>query len=326
MDTDGHLPNEMNKNRHLISLSETFKKTIINVHKNKGKLWLEQFEELLRYIEEKWKLAIQPPFELSYNFVAPAQTDSGREVVVKLAVVHDEFYSEVEALQYFAGRSMVRVVDMEPERGILILERLTPGYTLAELEDGNVAMEIAADIMQSLWVKDTKTSTLPQIEERQQSLQRFLNRHPKGKGPISAATLQKALQVFKSLLSDNKQRYILHGDLHHYNILKGDNWTAIDPKGLVGEREYDTIQLLLNKLPQEAELQPILENRIQLLVKRLNLDVKRLLAYGFAHSTLSICWSLEEGEDYCILFYKSIEIFEKMYENSCPRAKNDVMY
>lgn len=309
---DGHLHSVGNRN--MVNLPPKYVQTIRSIHQEKGEEWLQNFDSLIHYCEKKWSLKVLPPFELSYNFVAPAKKKDGGQVVLKLSVPSKEFYSEVDALRYFAGDGMVRIIDMEVERGILILERLTPGYTLATLEGDIEATKIAAGIMKSLWVLDTSDSILPHIEDRERSLHHFFKEHPAGKAPITQDLLQKAIHTFQSLLDEKNERYILHGDLHHYNILKADSsWIAIDPKGLVGEREYDTIQFLLNNLPYDNNLEAILSNRIAVLVDKLKLNERRILAWGFAHGVLSTCWSLEDGEDYSSAFFKSIFVFENLH-------------
>ncbi|WP_010192173.1 aminoglycoside phosphotransferase family protein [Bacillus sp. m3-13] len=297
----------------MVKLPPNYVQTIKNIHKVEGEAWLQDFDSLIEYCEEKWRLKVLAPFDLSYNFVAPAKKMDGAQVVLKLSLPNKEIRSEVEALSFFAGEGMVQVIDTDVEKGILMLERLSPGHTLATLENEVEATEIAAGIMKSLWVPETPDSRLPQIEEREQSLIKFYKAHPTGKAPITQDLLQKAIHTFQRLLQEKKERYILHGDLHHYNILKShSSWVAIDPKGLVGEREYDTIQFLLNNLPDQ-DIEPILSERIAVLVDNLKLDERRILAWGFAHSVLSVCWSLEDGEEYSEPFYKSIFVFEKLH-------------
>ncbi|TYS60999.1 hypothetical protein FZC74_01610 [Sutcliffiella horikoshii] len=297
----------------MVILPPNYVQTIRNIHQEKGKVWLQNIPSLINFCEEMWSLKVLAPFDLSYNFVAPAKKMDGAQVVLKLSLPNKEFRSEVEALSFFAGEGMVQVIDTDVEKGILMLERLSPGHTLATLENEVEATEIAAGIMKSLWVPDTSGSSLPQIEEREQSLINFFKAHPIGKAPITQNLLKKAIHTFRSLLDDKKERYILHGDLHHYNILKShSSWVAIDPKGLVGEREYDTIQFLLNNLPDD-KLEQTISKRIAVLVDNLKLDERRILAWGFAHSVLSVCWSLEDGEEYSEPFYKSIFVFEKLH-------------
>jgi streptomycin 6-kinase len=300
----------------VIKLPHNFIQTIKNIHKNTGEEWLDNFDTLIEHCERKWQLKILSPFDLSYNFVASAIRSDGKQVVLKLAVPNKDFQSEVTALRYFAGKGMVEIIDVEMEKGILILERLAPGDTLATVDDDLEAARAAAAIMKSLWVRADTKVRIPTIEDREKSLSAFYKRHPEGKSPISKEIIQTAVQTFQRLISENNKRYILHGDLHHYNILKTEDneWRAIDPKGLIGEREYDTIQFLLNKLPEDEDnIEPILKQRIKVLVDQLGLDERRILAWGFAHAVLSTCWSLEDGEDYSIPFFNSIFVFEKLH-------------
>jgi streptomycin 6-kinase len=107
--------------------------------------------------------------------------------------------------------------------------------------------------------------------------------------------------------------YLLHGDLHHYNILTAarEPWLAIDPKGLIGDREYDVIQYLLNKLPN-GDSTHVIEKRIDIFVKELNLDKKRMLSWGFAHSVLATCWTVQEDGRYNEPFFDAIHIFKRL--------------
>ncbi|MBY0121294.1 hypothetical protein [Bacillus sp. S/N-304-OC-R1] len=61
----------------MLSLPTAFMKTIREVHKEKGEKWLEDFQQLIHECEERWQLEIKPPFDLSYNFVAPAIRKDG---------------------------------------------------------------------------------------------------------------------------------------------------------------------------------------------------------------------------------------------------------
>jgi len=50
------------------------------------------------------------------------------------------------------------------------------------------------------------------------------------------------------LLADQHDVGVLHGDIHHGNILDFGprGWLTIDPKGLIGERDFDYANLFCN--------------------------------------------------------------------------------
>jgi streptomycin 6-kinase len=90
---------------------------------------------------------------------------------------------------------------------------------------------------------------------------------------------------------------LLHGDLHHYNILSAQRqpWLALDPKGLAGEPAYDIAQMLLNPMDIDAELhRQLIPRRIDQLASELGLDRQRLIQLGMTHAVLSGWWSYED--------------------------------
>jgi streptomycin 6-kinase len=50
-----------------------------------------------------------------------------------------------------------------------------------------------------------------------------------------------AVSLFNELLPSQSEPVLLHGDLHHWNILRATRvpWLALDPKGVVGEPAYE---------------------------------------------------------------------------------------
>jgi streptomycin 6-kinase len=75
---------------------------------------------------------------------------------------------------------------------------------------------------------------------------------------------------------------LLHQDLHGGNVLEAESeWLAIDPKPLVGEREFDVASLIRDRRPATKEQ---LERRLNYLVDRLELDPKRTRGWAIAHA------------------------------------------
>ncbi|MFG6494643.1 aminoglycoside phosphotransferase family protein [Fictibacillus sp. UD] len=300
-------------------LPETFIKTITGIHGDKASEWLENFEQLIANCEKRYHLHIQEPFNLSYNFVAPAVRKDGKEVVVKIVLSIHQFETELKALQLMASKSAVKVLEYEAEHGIMILERLYPGHTLAEVDDDEEAAQIAANVMKELIVLAPLHSNLPTVVDRENSLKRIYRNHINGYGPIPKETIEEALHIFGRLNDSIKKQYLLHGDLHHYNILKnGESWVAIDPKGLIGDREYEVVQYLLNKLP-ENNVEEITEKRIDIFVEKLNLDKERVLLRAYSHAVLATCWTVEDG-NYSENFFRTIQMFKNLCDTNNLRG------
>jgi streptomycin 6-kinase len=300
----------------MLQLSDVYIKNIKIVHKEKGQEWLENLPKLISYCEMRWNLKVIDPFELSFNFVAAAVYANGSEAVLKLSVPSQDFLYELDALKQFNHhkRKMVQLLDYDEEKGIIILERLIPGHMLETIENDEEATRIAANVLIELWIPVVENSSLPTTKNRESSLIALKKRHPNGLGPISAQLLEEAEYFFKKMNETSTHSFLLHGDLHHYNILaKDDSWMVIDPQGLIGEREYDLIQYLLNRLPEEGYKQ-VIKNRINIFAEVLGLDKERILMWGIAHSILSTSWSVEDDhENYSTSFFQGINAFRDLY-------------
>src|SRR4030095_1370797 len=58
---------------------------------------------------------------------------------------------------------------------------------------------------------------------------------------IPPRLVEQARQLYFDLCASQRGVRLLHGDLQHYNILFDSDrgWLAIDPKGVIGEVEYE---------------------------------------------------------------------------------------
>ena len=91
---------------------------------------------------------------------------------------------------------------------------------------------------------------------------------------------------------------VLHGDIHHGNILDfGERgWLAIDPKGLFGERGYDYANLFCNPELSTCTRRERFLRQLAVVTQAANLDRQRLLMWIMAYAGLSAAWFLEDNE------------------------------
>lgn len=243
----------------------------------------------LRDCRERWELVPDGSFPLSYRYVEPVRRPDGSAAVLKLGPPQDPQYAlELDAAEWFGGRGAVAVLAIDRERGAVLLELALPGTRLRELvpRREEAAIAAAADVMRTLWRAPMAGHRFPTVREWGGSLD----------------SGSRAGGVFAELCDSMGEPVVLHGDLHHDNVLRSgsDCWLAIDPKGVVGEPAYETGALLRNPRPgllDQPDAARILRRRADQLSEALDLDVDRVRRWAYAQAVLSAAWSVEDGED-----------------------------
>ncbi len=120
-----------------------------------------------------------------------------------------------------------------------------------------------------------------------------------GDDQVPKQLIESAQRLYSSLCASQREPRLLHGDLHHYNVLfdSARGWLAIDPKGVVGEVGYEIGAILRNPIerPELFTSRATIERRIKQFIEKLNVDYERVLAWGFAQAVLSAIWDIEDG-------------------------------
>jgi streptomycin 6-kinase len=121
-----------------------------------------------------------------------------------------------------------------------------------------------------------------------------------GSGPFPEDMVHRAETIFSELNSSMAKPVLLHGDLHHWNILSSDrgSWVVIDPKGVVGEPAYEAGALLRNPFPSLLKmpgLNQITSRRVDQLSQGLGFDRQRIIGWAFSQAVLSGWWSYEDN-------------------------------
>lgn len=284
-------------------LGDYFLRTVQETWGDEGSAWLGRLPDIISKCEELWSLETGPPFaNLSYNFAAPARRIDGAEFVIKIGVPRDELVSEIEALQHYDGRGSVRLVDARSDQGVLLLERLEPGDMMVDLcpENDDEATAIAAGVMGQLWQPVAPGHNFKKIEEWFEGLAALRTAFNGSCGPFPKKLVETAESLYADLSQSMSKPVLLHGDLHHYNILSATRapWLAIDPKGVVGEAVYEVGALLRNPLDLMTwpNLERILKRRVAILAEMLELDRQRILGWSMAQAVLSTWWSYEDND------------------------------
>jgi streptomycin 6-kinase len=228
----------------------------------------EGLERLAREAAAKWGVTLDRPFALSnYSYVAPA---GGNAVLKVRDPADDESDEEPDALELWSGDGAVGLIRVSGDRRVFLLERAKPGTDISELAEDE-ATAIAVGVGQRLWrpasepfrwIGDHVPRWLAQVERAQDARHELIR---------LARQLYESLQPGRSTL--------VHGDLHHHNILKaGNRYLAIDPKPMLGEAEFDVPSFLWN--PIGYEMTPETTRRRLSKFAAAGLDEERMRAWS----------------------------------------------
>jgi len=273
-------------------------KNIVQGFPSEGRRWLQDLPGLLDEAARRWSLSLGDPFLLSYNYVCQAARPDGTPLVLKIGVPNRELTSEINALRLYAGQGACRLLEADAEKGMLLEERLLPGTMLATLEDDDLATGIATEVMLKIWRPIGEAEGFLSLRGWFEGLKRLQARFNGTTGPFPPQHVATAEALLSQLFDRSTPDVLLHGDFHHYNILRSERgWLAIDPKGVAGPAEYEAAPLLMNPIDaklSESDAIRRTRRRIAILSERLGFDPERLRAWAICHSVLSSWWDLEE--------------------------------
>ena len=277
-------------------LPEAFVDNVTDGWGDAGRRWLADLPDLVDAIARDWGLTVGDPYDLTFHYVAPAVDRDGTATVLKLGVPSgDSLRTEVPALTAFAGRGAVRLLRTDLDRGALLLERADPGWRARDLvpHRDTDATSAAITVMRRLYVPALPDTGLPELVGQAGAFDEYLDRCGTA-GPLPADLVARAGALMRELCATATARVVLHGDLHHDNILRAtrEPWLAIDPHGIVGDPGYELGALLYNPLGQDVLT--LVPSRIDQLAQELALPVERVVAWGFVKAMLSEVWSAED--------------------------------
>ena len=250
---------------------------------------------LLQGKAAQWKVEIAETRETASSVIAFGARD-GRRVVLKLAKGAGDEARSGEMLRAFGTEGAVRVY--EAEVGAVLLERLEPGEELVSLVrrgDDDQATRILADVIARLAGHEAPHGTVT-VAEYGRAFDWYVRTDDQ---QIPADLVREAHDLYRNLAATQDTAMLLHGDLQHYNVLNDNErgWLAIDPKGVVGELEYEVGALMRNpmELPELYTQRATIERRLEILTSLLPLDRSRALRWCFAQAVLSAIWGVEDG-------------------------------
>ena len=209
---------------------------------------------------------------------------------------------EASALRAF-GSGAAGVVEFDAGLGLLVTERILPGDDIRPLarNDDDEATRQVAEVARNLRAQQAATHGLPPLAMIGEAFD----------GPrderLPDEVRHRAHAVFCELIDDAAPGVVLHGDLHHMNVLRShDGWRAIDPHGWFGDPAFEPAALLANprglveggdaRGMDGRDLAARSRRRSEIYAETAGLDLGRVQAWGFVGCVIAELWMLESHD------------------------------
>lgn len=251
-------------------------------------------ENILRNCMQQWKLRYDGnSFYTHSSLLQPVLTEDNIKSILKIPLSEDEKRG-IKVLEWWNGIGAAIVLKSDDDA--VLMERIIGDSSLKSMAlSGNddEATKVICEVTSLLHA--CKKEPLPELTPLNIWFKDlFLSAEKYGDIFLQSA------HIAKSLLNNQNDITVLHGDIHHENILYSSErgWLAIDPKGLLGARAFDYVNILCN--PENTEI-VLAEGRvikqIGIISKNTGIEIELLLKWTAAWAGLSAVWFLNDDLD-----------------------------
>lgn len=244
------------------------------------------FEAYLR----RWALTPDgDPIVTQASRLMPVRRD-GAPAMLKIALEAEERFGGL-LMAWWDGDGAARVLAQDGD--VLLLERAEGKRSLLEMalngRDDEASRIICAVVARLHAPRSCPPPELLPLARWFRDLAPAAAEHG-GILTLCAATARR-------LLDSPQDVVVLHGDIHHRNILDFGprGWLAIDPKRLTGERGFDYANLFCNPELATVAAPGRLTRQLDVVVEASGLNRRRLLQWILAYAGLSAAWFLGDG-------------------------------
>lgn len=267
---------------------------IKEIYLKAGHEWLANLPRQMNKLSAEWEFELTKVMpELSYSFVALVNYQN-KPAIIKIAPKEQSLASERLCLVSFQ-KDTPAIFHFDENENAILMEYIYPGQSLKNLViagHDDQATKIICNIIRELRFQNMpKQHSFKHLADLAPDLNILIDH-------FDHNLLDKAIHLFQELTQDRSKDILLHGDLHHDNILSSDNnnWKIIDPHGYVGEPTAEVGAMIrnpYNAFPSDKPLEKVLARRLFILRDELPYDFEHIKAWCYCISVLSVAWTYE---------------------------------
>ncbi|MCZ7418846.1 aminoglycoside phosphotransferase [Verrucosispora sp. WMMA2121] len=254
-----------------------------------GSEWLAGLPGRLATCARRWSLRLGSPFGYACASLAvPAELPDGTRAVLKVQFPDAESEHEATALRRWDGDGAVRLLAHDPDLRALLLERCDPGTPLHAVPLDE-ALDAVVALLPRLWVPAGQPF-LSLAEAAAGWAARLPVKWERAGRPFERRLVDAALDLLGGLTGSQGDQVLVNQDLHAGNVLRAERepWLVIDPKPLVGEREFSVVPMVRGT--ELGHSRAAVRRRLDRLSAELGLDRDRVRGWTIGQT---MAWSID---------------------------------
>ena len=257
----------------------------------------------------RWRLDPDgPAVRTASSVLAPVRRDGAR-MMLKVPLVEEERRGG-RLMAAWAGRGAAPVLASDADGTVLMARADDPGILVREASadgaDADARDDRATRILARAAARLHRVPREAPVVAEAVPLAVWFRELVEPARPLPRA-LDRGAAVARELLAGSGSAAVLHGDVHHGNVLRfgrgddgdgrvgDDDWRAIDPKGLLGDPGFDTANVLANPTPAIALRPGRLARRARVIAEETGADLDAVLAWAEAWCALSAAWDADDA-------------------------------
>ena len=269
----------------------------------------ELMEELMQFPAKRMVTQLAPIYENEMKSIFTGQSYEFGPVVLKNDANISQLKSEYHMLAKLNGNHSCKVYAFDEDKGQLLEERILPGNKLRVETSLEKRLDAFADVFEAIHIEVVEDSEIRTADNklRRREMPTYLDwledvcKYSEENAAEWHGRALQALSIGQELFEKYPDRVLLHGDLHHDNLLlRADGgYVFVDPKGVIGPEIFDLPRFILNELETEYPEDDVehIKRVISSLCKKLDYPEEDVCKLFYMETVLANIWSLEDGEE-----------------------------
>ncbi|MDT8719175.1 aminoglycoside resistance protein [Clostridium sp. 19966] len=263
-----------------------------------GKDFFDKVQRDIKFYSNKWELEILELVDyFSVNCIFKCISKKFGAAVLKINTPCREVFTEFNALREYDGKRFCKVFDSDIENGIILEECINPGMRLREEQSLEKRLNVFSNLFNGLHIQPKNASLYPTYIEWVTRITQYMSNREDYKELY--LYMKRAESICLQISEVYNKKMLLHGDLHHDNILLNNDgkYKIIDPKGIVGDPIFDIPRFILNEYEEHISAEKNYEKVctiINSLETSLGIPNKIIKQCYFIEIAMANCWDVED--------------------------------